>query len=386
MLTGGPIVLAQDIVQGPSEAFGDAYGEATIREKEFTFSFGPPATETPELSLFRDVIISFTEKSLAGENGTKASLNGNELLFTKTVSNSERTSSFIINRNLLDSDTNTITLTAINGNSWGVTEVTTSYIEAVGIALATLDSTQYGYLEEPSRFTGLRLDFKVATIFENYTLQVTGWDIDSADETQVFLNGLPLGFLSVGPNNDFNDGDLFVLSKNDIRPGANQIEFVQRAPGEGWEGLEFEKWAVSDLTVNQLEVDLIPSSLSIKDEKITENVPFISLATVKNLGTTASGSAVLRYYTSNDSNISRAIDSFIIARSIPAIAAGATASFEKSIQTPLIDRGVYLGVCVAIIGNDSNGNNNCSVGLLLDNKEEENTIIPGVLILLLEEP
>jgi hypothetical protein len=323
---------------------------------------------------------------LAGENGTKASLNGNELLVTETVSNSERTSSFIVNRNLLDSGANTITLAAINANSWGVTEVTTSYIEAVGIALATLDSAQYGYLAEPSRFTGLRLDFKVATIFENYTLQVTGWDIDSADETQVFLNGLPLGFLSVGPNGDFNDGDLFVLPKSDIRTGGNQIEFVQRAPGEGWEGVEFEQWAISDLTINQLEVDLIPPNLSIKDEKITENVPFISLTTVENLGTTASGSAVLRYYTSSDSNINRASDTFLIARSIPAIAAGATANFEKSIQTPLIDRGVYLGVCVTAIGNDSNENNNCSVGLLLDNKEEENTLIPGVLILLLEEP
>ncbi|MFT5611430.1 MAG: hypothetical protein ACI9LU_001932, partial [Polaribacter sp.] len=142
--------------------------------------------ETPELSLFRDVIISFTEKSLAGENGTNASLNGNELLVTDTASNSERASSFTVNRNLLDSGTNTITLTAINGNSWGVTQVTTSYIEALGIALATLDSAQYGYLEEPSHFTGLRLNFKVATLFENYTLQVIGWDIDSADETKCF--------------------------------------------------------------------------------------------------------------------------------------------------------------------------------------------------------
>jgi hypothetical protein len=63
MLTGGPTALAQDIVQGPSEAFGDAYGETAIPEKEFTFSFGPPASVTPELSLIRDVIISFTEKS-----------------------------------------------------------------------------------------------------------------------------------------------------------------------------------------------------------------------------------------------------------------------------------------------------------------------------------
>jgi hypothetical protein len=186
MLTGGPTVLAQNIAQGPSEAFGDAYGETAISEKEFTFSFGPPAAETTELSLVRDVIINFTEKSLAGENGTKASLNGNELLVNETVSNSERISSFIVNRSLLDSDANTITLTAINGNSWGVTEVTTSYIEAVCIALATLDSAQYGYLEEPSRFTGRRLDFKGATIFENYTLQVIGWDIDSVDQTQVF--------------------------------------------------------------------------------------------------------------------------------------------------------------------------------------------------------
>ena len=391
VLTSGYTVLAQDIVQGPSDAFGDAYGEAATSEVNIEFDLGPEIEPTPtnhlQTDLLRDVRISFTEKSASVENGTRASLNGNELLVTEILSDSERTSSFIVNRNLLISGTNTITLSPITlgGAAWGVTEITTSYIKAVDIALATPDSQQYGYLEEPTRFTGLRLNFKAATIFENYTLQVTGWDIDSADETQVFLNGLSLGFLSIGPNNDFNAGDIFILAKSDIRPGGNQIEFVQRTPGTGWDGVEFEQWAVSNLTVNQLEADLFPSDLSIEEKTISPNIPFTTQTSVKNLGTTVSSTAVLRYYTSIDSNISRASDKFVIARAIPPIAANATVIFEKSMQTPLIDQGVYLGVCVSVTGNDSNASNNCSAGLLLDNKPEIKALSAGVLILLLDE-
>lgn len=390
LLSSGNTVVAQDVVQGPSEAFGSAYGEPAVAEVVIEFEIGPDTDPTPvnhlQTDILRDIQISFSAKSgnvAAASNGTKASLNGDELLVTEEFSGDERAFSFIANRNSLIAGTNTITFTPLTpGGTWGVREVTTSYIEAVDIAVGTQGSQQYGYLETPSRFTGLRLDFKAATIFENYTLSVRGWDIDSADETQVYLNGLSLGFLSAGPNNDFNDGDLFILSKNDIVPGGNQIEFVQRIPGTGWEGIEFEQWAVSDLIVSQLQADLIPSNLSVKEEKITENTPFTSLTSVRNVGPVTSSTAVLRYYTSNDSNISRS-DTFVIARAIPPIAANTTVVFEKSIQTPLVDRGVYLGVCVSVLQNESDESNNCSPGLLLDN--EKANFSPGVLLLLLEE-
>ena len=44
-----------------------------------------------------------------------------------------------------------------------------------------------------------------------YYLQVTGYDIDYADEIAVHLNGTPIGFLTKGPNNVLNAGDLFTL-------------------------------------------------------------------------------------------------------------------------------------------------------------------------------
>jgi hypothetical protein len=74
-----------------------------------------------------------------------------------------------------------------------------------------------------------------------YYLQVTGYDIDYGDEISVHLNGTPIGFLSKGPNNRLNAGDLFTLPPTLLVAGQNALEFRQRVPG--W------KWGVTNLGV-----------------------------------------------------------------------------------------------------------------------------------------
>ena len=74
-----------------------------------------------------------------------------------------------------------------------------------------------------------------------YYLQVTGYDIDYGDEISVHLNGTPIGFLSKGPNNCLNAGDLFTLPPTLLVAGQNALEFRQRVPG--W------KWGVTNLGV-----------------------------------------------------------------------------------------------------------------------------------------
>ncbi|RLA50146.1 MAG: hypothetical protein DRQ98_13225, partial [Gammaproteobacteria bacterium] len=65
-------------------------------------------------------------------------------------------------------------------------------------------------------------------------LSVTGYDVDSATEISVYLNGILLGYLSQGPNNDLNSGDSFAISATAQLPATNQVKFVENIAGYRW--------------------------------------------------------------------------------------------------------------------------------------------------------
>jgi quercetin dioxygenase-like cupin family protein len=79
-------------------------------------------------------------------------------------------------------------------------------------------------------------------------LSVTGYDIDSADELAVYLNGELLGYLSTGPNNSLNAGDAFLIPAALQLPGKNIIEFRQKTPRY--------KWGITNLLLDQLHPDV----------------------------------------------------------------------------------------------------------------------------------
>jgi hypothetical protein len=66
------------------------------------------------------------------------------------------------------------------------------------------------------------------------TFHVTGFDIDYADELLVSLNGNPLGYLSVGPDQALNAGDSFAIPAALQLPGANLIRFQVKTSGWMW--------------------------------------------------------------------------------------------------------------------------------------------------------
>ncbi|MDH3377819.1 MAG: hypothetical protein OEQ39_12800, partial [Gammaproteobacteria bacterium] len=65
-------------------------------------------------------------------------------------------------------------------------------------------------------------------------LSVTGHDIDAADEVVVFLNRNLVGYLSVGPDNGINGGDMLLIREAEQIPATNIIEFRQKSAGETW--------------------------------------------------------------------------------------------------------------------------------------------------------
>lgn len=86
-------------------------------------------------------------------------------------------------------------------------------------------------------------------------LHVTGYDIDWPDEVSVEINGEPAGYLSVGPDNALNAGDVFQITAANQLPGRNEVIFRQRV--SGW------KWGVTNLLVSSIatSMNIVTSSL-----------------------------------------------------------------------------------------------------------------------------
>jgi hypothetical protein len=110
------------------------------------------------------------------------------------------TKSYTFNRNLFSNGANKIEIRPALGTSdWGVKDVIVSLLPSIPLTLNVTDTNFYGYSETPTRFTGARFKFDLANLDDELQFDVTGWDIDRPDETQVFLNGVSIGYLTQGP-------------------------------------------------------------------------------------------------------------------------------------------------------------------------------------------
>jgi len=134
------------------------------------------------------------------------------------------------------------------GWTWGVTELGVLSAPPSGappvlaLTLDVVDPGSYGKDYGTNEHETLLAATFTGAGASVYYLQVTGFDIDYPDEISVHLNGSPIGFLSKGPNNRLNAGDVFaLLPPHLVATGQNTIEFHQRTPG--W------KWGVTELAV-----------------------------------------------------------------------------------------------------------------------------------------
>lgn len=112
----------------------------------------------------------------------------------------------------------------------------------VPLALDAMDGGSYG-----NRWMGLTdadglLTVGFAGSLEPIKLSLTGYDIDTADEIEVLLNGVSTGFLGAGVDNGTSPHEVFFLPE-DQAPGTNIVTLVQKNPG--W------IWGVTDLLVEE---------------------------------------------------------------------------------------------------------------------------------------
>jgi subtilisin family serine protease/ABC-type amino acid transport substrate-binding protein len=139
--------------------------------------------------------------------------------------------------------------------------VGTSGTIEVPLTIGFMDTNGYGHnygsSEHPTElyasFTGTNQDL---------TLYVTGYDIDYADELAVRLNGTLLGHLSVGPNNDVNTGDSFVIPADAQDPGTNLLHFKVKT--NGW------TWGITDLLLTDQAAPLTITTTTLPDATATQ--------------------------------------------------------------------------------------------------------------------
>ena len=124
----------------------------------------------------------------------------------------------------------------VEGWTWGVTAlgVLSPPPPDVALALEVVDGGQYGHNYGSDQYGTALVATFVSDGATAYELHVTGYDIDQADEVSVFLNGTQIGYLSPGPDNGLNAGDVFVLDPALQVAGENRIEFRERVEGWTW--------------------------------------------------------------------------------------------------------------------------------------------------------
>lgn len=378
---------SDDRVIGDNGPYGDAYSRETVSEVPISFSFSTqkPTTSTyNKPSVRRDLRVRFTTKSgdtSSTKNGTIVRLNGSTILTTESFFGDERSFEVIVNRNSLNAAGNTILFRpkeTDDADKWGIRGISIEYIEPISLNLGATNSNEYGYSSSTTRYTGLRANFSVPAVENDYRLSLIGWDIDAADETEIFINGHSLGFLAEGNSSAYNSGDTFVLSKSRLKQGNNQIELVQKYPDAGWQGFQDEKWAAKDFKVSILKPDLRVSSVRILEPRLIAGSSFSVKTEVSNIGAGSSSASIVRFYVSTDSAVTSS-DTLIGSVSVSSISAGGKKILEKSLISSFVNSGQYLGACVDAVPNEISTSNNCSKGIKLSDRV---SIAPIIMLLL----
>ncbi|MBL4671024.1 MAG: S8 family serine peptidase [Arenicella sp.] len=378
-----PLPQNPDRLAGSAQPVGNGYQLAKVSELPLIFNVNNNILPTPSTytsnSLKRDIRVKFTTRSgntSATDNGTQVLLNNSIKLTTPFfASDDERSYELIISRNDLASGNNVIEFRPRDNSSnalWGIRGISIEYIESVSLSIGATNPSLYGSGQSPTRFTGLRANFNLDAVTNDHKLDVRGWDINSSDEIQVFLNGASLGFLDVSANQNFNFGTNFIFSKAMLKTGINQIEFIQKAASD--------QWAVKDLLISTLKPDLEFGHIKIGDGLLLEPTqPFLLSTRISNTGAGSSGNSTIRYYLSTDENIN-SLDTLLGTRPLSAIASNTTILISNSLQTSFVNQGYFIGACVDSVPNELNRTNNCSRAVKL--KDSVAGIVPVIMLLL----
>lgn len=321
------------------------------------------ATKSLSLSTVRDVALTFNGSSTMFNSQFNIYINGQRRLSSEQFRGT-RDFSMILNRNLFRDGNNTIEIRPFS-NNWGLRNIKADFHPVVNLTVGQTDTNEYGYSHTPARLTGARFIFDVPSIQSDYILSASGWDMDRADENEVFINGTSLGYLNQGSSSAYAPRNNFIIRSNLLEQGNNSIEFVQRKPDSDWGFFEDEKWAIKDVRIDLARPDIAVQKIEINDRRLTPSAPFTTTATIKNVGIGSSlVGSVARFYASSDKVINSS-DTLLGSTSFPVLLENTSRVISTSIQTSLVNQGLYFGVCLDAVPTESITGNNCSKAIRL---------------------
>ena len=217
------------IGQLDSTQYGNGWG-TDQHPMALVATFNASGSESLSLSVdgydidFADEVSVWLNGNLIGylSKGANNGLNGGDMINLPT-------SALVSGSNTLEFRQRT------EGYIWGVTNLLIDSTQSgLQLTLGQLETGQYGNGWGTDQHPVLlSVTFNV-TGTENLALSVDGYDIDDASEVSVWLNGIFIGYLSTGPNNQLNAGDTFSLPASALVAGSNLVEFRERTEGYIW--------------------------------------------------------------------------------------------------------------------------------------------------------
>ena len=108
--------------------------------------------------------------------------------------------------------------------------------------------------------------------------------------------------------------------------------------------------------------DLIISQLNLSRLSFTPGQSFTIEATVKNQGNAGASTSTLKYYRSADSSIDTS-DRLLSTDIVANLAANASSDQSATVNSPNTTGNYWIGVCVDVVNNESNRQNNCSAAI-----------------------
>jgi len=341
------------------------------------------ASSGVEVETTRDVVVKFIGRySVSGFRSFSLLINGavvETFVQSFNANTDAEFTAYVDRKHFTLPGTNTILIRADGGATiWGAKDISVEFLPMIPLTLNQTDSSEYGYLQTPPRYTSARASVNIPNGNDDIVISATGWDIDVADETGVFFNGELIGHLNTGPSSDYSPRSSFLVLKENVRPGTNYIEFVQRRTNSDWIGLSDEKWAVRDIRVESAFPDLSVASVKLETKKLDSTTPFTIQTSVANIGGGTAPGSTGRILVSTDDSISPA-DTEIGTFTTNASSPNTSASFTLSAQTTLVNQGYYVGICIDSVEGELVTGNNCSAGVAL---EDQINIVPIIMMLL----
>jgi hypothetical protein len=165
-------------------------------------------------------------------NEVEVLLNGKSLGFLdKGMNDGLSDHSILIGKDDQNAGTNLLVFNqAINpGYKWGVADLLLSRLATTDEALqiGDTDSGKYGNRYQGTKDADGSIAFAFLSQDDDLAFTFKGYDIDTDNEVELFLNDVSQGYLTKGPNNGLQDQS-FVLAAADQIDGVNELRFEQQ--------------------------------------------------------------------------------------------------------------------------------------------------------------